>query len=407
MTKKTNTNFSPEVRERAVQMLHEHQSEYASQWAAIQSIAAKIGCTAETLRRWVRETEKTSGAQEQLTTSERERLKALEREVRELRQANEILRKASAYFCPGGARPPIQTMKAFIDDHRDVYGVEPICKVLPIAPSTYYRHAVCQANPNLRSARAKQDESLGHQIRRIWEDNFQAYGARKVWRQLQREGKNVARCTVERLMRQLGLQGVVRGKTVKTTISRPDEAYPLDRVNRQFKAERPDALWVADFTYVSTWQGFVYVAFVIDVFSRFIVGWKVSASARTDFVLDALEQAVYARRPAGGLIHHSDRGVQYVSIRYTERLAEAGIEASVGSVGDSYDNALAETINGLYKAEVIYRQAWKNREAVELATLAWVDWFNHRRLLEPIGNIPPAEAEEKYYQRLTESAQAA
>lgn len=297
-------------------------------------------------------------------------------------------------------------MKSFIDDHRDVYGVEPICKVLPIAPSTYYLHAARKANPSLRSARAKRDERLSDQIRRIWDENFQAYGARKVWLQLRREGTSVARCTVERLMRILGLQGVVRGKTIKTTSSRPDDAYPLDRVKRQFTAGRPNALGVADFTYVSTWQGFVYVAFVIDVFSRFIVGWKVSASARTDFVLDALEQALYARRPTGGLIHHSDRGVQYVSIRYTERLADAGIEASVGSVGDSYDNALAETINGLYKAEVIYRQSWKNRETVELKTLEWVGWFNHRRLLEPIGNIPPAEAEEKYYQQLTESAQA-
>jgi transposase InsO family protein len=298
-------------------------------------------------------------------------------------------------------------MKAFIDDYRSAYGVEPICKVLLIAPSTYYRHASRKANPELRSKRSKRDEALSDQIRRIWEDNFQAYGARKVWLQLRREGKAVARCTVERLMGKLGLKGVVRGKRVKTTISRVDDDYPLDRVKRQFTAARPNALWVADFTYVSTWQGFVYVAFVIDVFSRYIVGWKVSASARTDFVLDALEQALYAREPVGELIHHSDRGVQYVSIRYTERLAEAGIEASVGSVGDSYDNALAETINGLYKAEVIHRQSWKNREAVELKTLEWVNWFNHYRLLEPIGNIPPVEAEEIYYQQLTESAQAA
>lgn len=235
------------------------------------------------------------------------------------------------------------------------------------------------------------------------------HGVRKVWRQLKREGVVVARCTVERLMRRLGLQGVVRGKPVKTTISDKATPCPLDKVNRQFRAERPNALWVSDFTYVSTWQGFVYVAFVIDVFARRIVGWRVSSSARTDFVLDALEQALYARRPVGqgSLIHHSDRGVQYVSIRYTERLAEAGVEPSVGSVGDSYDNALAETINGLYKAEVIHRRSWQNREAVELATLEWVDWFNHRRLLEPIGNMPPAEAEAIYYQQLTESAQAA
>ena len=300
-------------------------------------------------------------------------------------------------------------MKAFIDEHRNVYGVEPICKVLPIAPSTYYLHAARRAKPELRSARSQRDEALSLQIRRVWEENFQTYGARKVWRQLQREGFSLARCTVERLMRQLGLKGIMRGKTVKTTISNSNAVCPLDRVNRQFNAERPNALWVADFTYVKTWQGFVYVAFVVDVFARYIVGWKVSASAQSDFVLDALEQALYDRRPArdGGLIHHSDRGVQYVSIRYTERLAEAGVEASVGSVGDSYDNALAETINGLYKAEVIHRQSWKNREAVELATLTWVNWFNHQRLLGPIGNMPPAEAEARYYQQLYESAIAA
>jgi len=300
-------------------------------------------------------------------------------------------------------------MKAFIDDHREAYGVEPICKVLPIAPSTYYRHAARLAAPSQRSARAQRDEILSGHIQRVWEENFQVYGVRKVWRQLLREGVTVARCTVERLMRQIGLQGVVRGKPVKTTVSDKATPCPLDRVNRQFRAERPNALWVSDFTYVSTWQGFVYVAFVIDVFARCIVGWKVSSSARTDFVLDALEQALYARQPTsqGSLIHHSDRGVQYVSIRYTERLAEAGIEPSVGSVGDSYDNALAETINGLYKAEVIHRQSWKGREAVELATLAWVDWFNHRRLLEPIGNVPPAEAEAAYYRQRDEAAMAA
>lgn len=300
-------------------------------------------------------------------------------------------------------------MKAFIADHRDASGVEPICKVLPIAPSTYYLHAARRADPNRRSARAKRDESLGQEIRRVWDENFQLYGVRKVWRQLMREGVVVARCTVERLMRGLGLQGVVRGKPHKTTISDKGALCPLDRVNRQFTAERPNALWVSDFTSVSTGQGFVYVALVIDVFARHIVGWKVSSSAHTDFVLDALEQALHARRPVShsGLIHHSDRGVQYVSIRYTERLAKAGIEPSVGRVGDSYDNALAETINGLYKAEVIHRQSWKNREAVELATLTWVDWFNHRRLLEPIGNVPPAEAEAAYYRQLTESAMAA
>lgn len=300
-------------------------------------------------------------------------------------------------------------MKTFIDQHRDVYGVEPICKVLPIAPSTYHLHAARQADPSRSSARALRDERLCGEIRRVWEENFQVYGADKVWKQLRREGLEVARCTVERLMRRLGLKGVRRGKPVKTTVSDRNALCPQDRVNRQFTADRPNALWVADFTYVSTWQGFVYVAFVIDVFARYIVGWKVSRSARTDFVLDALEQALCARKPfgSGNLVHPSDRGVQYVSICYTERLADAGIEPSVGSVGDSYDNALAETLNGLYKAEVIHRQSWQNREAVEWATLAWVDWFNHRRLLEPIGYIPPVEAEAAYYRSVTESAMAA
>ena len=300
-------------------------------------------------------------------------------------------------------------MTAFIDEHRDVFGVEPICQLLPIAPSTYYTQAARRVDPDLRPNRAWRDDALCQEIRRVWDENKQVYGVRKVWKQLRREGYGTARCTVERLMRRLGLRGVIRGRTVKTTVSDKATPCPLDKVNRQFRAARPNALWVSDFTYVSTWQGFVYVAFVIDVFARRIVGWKVSSSARTDFVLDALEQALHARRPAGdeGLIHHSDRGVQYVSIRYSERLAEAGIEPSVGSVGDSYDNALAETINGLYKAEVIHRRSWRNLEAVELATLDWVDWFNHKRLLGPIGNIPPAEAEAVYHLQQRELAMAA
>ena len=294
-------------------------------------------------------------------------------------------------------------MKGFIDQHRDTYGVEPICKVLQVAPSGYRRYAACQRNPALRSLRTRRDDGLMPQIERVWQSNMQVYGADKVWHQLNREGIDVARCTVERLMKHLGLAGVRRGKVVRTTI--PDKAMPcpLDRVNRQFRANRPNQLWVSDFTYVSTWQGWLYVAFVIDVFARRIVGWRVSRSMRTDFVLDALEQALYARQPelSDALIHHSDRGSQYVSIRYTERLGEAGIEPSVGSRGDSYDNALAETINGLYKAELIHRRApWKTMEAVELATLEWVSWFNHHRLLEPIGYIPPAEAEANYYQQL-------
>ena len=297
-------------------------------------------------------------------------------------------------------------MRAFVDEHRENFGVEPICKVLQIAPSGYRKHAARRRDPSRRCRRALRDEGLMPQVERVWQAHLRVYGADKVWRQLHREGTRVARGTVERLMRRLGLHGVRRGKSVRTTV--PDAAVPcpLDRVNRQFKADRPNQLWVSDFTYVSTWQGFVYVAFVIDVFARRIVGWRVARSMRTDFVLDALEQALYARRAEreGALVHHSDRGSQYVSIRYTERLAEAGIEPSVGSKGDSYDNALAETINGLYKAEVIHRRTWKTCEAVELATLEWVDWFNHRRLLEPIGYIPPAEAEAHYWQQHTRQA---
>jgi transposase InsO family protein len=301
-------------------------------------------------------------------------------------------------------------MIAFIDDHREVHGVEPICKVLPIAPSTYHAHAARRADPEKLSARAKRDMVLKPEIARVFAENFEVYGVRKVWRQLQRESFAVARCTVERLMRGMGLQGVIRGKPVRTTISDKAAPCPLDHVNRQFRAPRPNALWVSDFTYVSTWTGFVYVAFVIDVYARRIVGWRTSRTAHASFVLDALEQALHDRRPAhrGGLVHHSDRGSQYLSIRYTERLSEAGIEPSVGSVGDSYDNALAETINGLYKAEVIHRRGpWRTMEAVEFATLEWVDWFNNRRLLEPIGNIPPAEAEQRYYAMMAETAVAA
>jgi transposase InsO family protein len=299
-------------------------------------------------------------------------------------------------------------MIAFVDDHREAYGVEPICKVIEIAPSTYHAHAAARRDPQKRSARAKRDEAQKQQIRRVYDENFGVYGARKVWRQLKREGVEVARCTVERLMGDMGIQGAVRGRRVRTTVSDEAAACPLDRVNRDFHAPAPNRLWVADFTYVSTWSGFVYVAFVIDVFARAIVGWKASRSAHAGFVLDALEQAVAGRRPADGLVHHSDRGSQYVSIAYTERLLEAGIEPSVGSVGDSYDNALAETINGLYKAELIHRRGpWRSFEAVELATLEWVHWFNTQRLLGSIGDIPPAEAEAAYYASLEPTRMAA
>jgi transposase InsO family protein len=301
-------------------------------------------------------------------------------------------------------------MIGFIDDHREDYGVEPICKVLPIAPSSYRARVAQRRDPARLSARKRRDLDLKPGIARVFAENFAVYGVRKVWRQMRREGFDVARCTVERLMRELGLQGVIRGKPVRTTVSDKAAACPLDHVNRQFHAPAPDRLWLSDFTYVATWAGFIYVAFVIDAYARRIVGWRVSRTAHASFVLDALEQALHERRPQrrGGLIHHSDRGSQYVSVKYTERLAEAGIEPSVGSVGDSYDNALAETINGLYKAEVIHRRGpWRSFEAVEFATLEWVDWFNNRRLLEPIGNIPPAEAEELYYASLDTTPLAA
>ncbi|WP_225856196.1 IS3 family transposase, partial [Escherichia coli] len=383
MTK--NTRFSPEVRQRAIRMVLESQGEYDSQWAAICSIAPKIGCTPETLRVWVRQHERdTGGGDGGLTTAERQRLKELERENRELRRSNDILRQASAYFCEGGVRPPLEKVMPLLDKLRKLYGVGPVCSELHIAPSTYYHCQQQRHHPDKRSARAQRDDWLKKEILRVYDGNHQVYGVRKVWRQLLREGIRVARCTVARLMAVMGLAGVLRGKKVRTTISQKAVAAG-DRVNRQFVAERPDQLWVADFTYVSTWQGFVYVAFIIDVFAGYIVGWRVSSSMETTFVLDALEQALWARRPSG-TVHHSDKGSQYVSLAYTQRLKEAGLLASTGSTGDSYDNAMAESINGLYKAEVIHRKSWKNRAEVELATLTWVDWYNNRRLLERLGH---------------------
>ena len=289
---------------------------------------------------------------------------------------------------------------SFIDTHREELGIEPICRELAIAPSSYHEHAARLADPGRLPARARRDDELRQEIKRVHESSFGLYGTRKVWHQLRREGIAVAKCTVERLMRVMGLEGVRRGKTTVTTVSDPKAPCPLDKVNREFRVSRPNALWVVDFTYVHTWVGFVYVAFVIDAYARRIVGWKVSTRATADFVLDALEQAIHARSPGpeDNLIHHSDRGTQYLAMNYTQRLAEANLVPSVGSVGDSYDNALAETINGLYKAEVIWRQrSWPSVSAVEMATLRWVDWFNNHRLFGPIGHIPPAEAEANYY----------
>ncbi|EFN8333258.1 IS3-like element IS629 family transposase, partial [Escherichia coli] len=388
--------FSPEVRQRAVRMVLESQGEYDSQWATICSIAPKIGCTPETLRVWVRQHERdTGGGDGGLTTAERQRLKELERENRELRRSNDILRQASAYFAKAEFDRLWKKLMPLLDKLREQYGVGPLCSELHIAPSTYYHCQQQRHHPDKRSARAQRDDWLKKEIQRVYDENHKVYGVRKVWRQLLREGIRVARCTVARLMAVMGLAGVLRGKKVRTTISRKAVAAG-DRVNRQFVAERPDQLWVADFTYVSTWQGFVYVAFIIDVFAGYIVGWRVSSSMETTFVLDALEQALWARRPSG-TVHHSDKGSQYVSLAYTQRLKEAGLLASTGSTGDSYDNAMAESINGLYKAEVIHRKSWKNRAEVELATLTWVDWYNNRRLLERLGHTPPAEAEKAYY----------
>jgi transposase InsO family protein len=300
-------------------------------------------------------------------------------------------------------------MVAFIDQHRDAYGVEPICDVLPIAPSTYYEHRARVQDPAKRPDRAKRDDELRPEIQRVWDENHAVYGAEKVWRQLGREDISVARCTVERLMRGMGLRGAIRGRAFKvTTVADETALRPPDLVHREFVATRPNQLWVADITYVATWAGFAYVALVVDVFSRRIVGWRVSSSLKSDLALDALEQALHARPGADGVVHHSDRGSQYTSIRYTERLAAAGLERSVGSVGDSYDNALAESINGLYKTEVIYRRGpWRTIDAVEYATLVWVDWFNNRRLLEPLGHVPPAEYEAAYYRGQQDQAMAA
>ena len=290
---------------------------------------------------------------------------------------------------------------AFVDDHRNEYGVEPICRVLPIAPSTYYEQKARQADPYRLPPRIRHDMALRDEIQRVWDENFQVYGARKVWLQLIREAHRVARCTIERLMRQMGLQGAIRGKRSKvTTVADGGSHRPPDLVERDFTASQPNQLWVADLTYVASWTGFVYVAFVIDVFSRMIVGWRVSNRLRSDLALDALEQALHARPDSDGLVHHSDRGGQYLSICYPERLAQSGIESSVGIVGDSYDNALAETIIGLFKTEVIHpRGPWRNLEHVEFETLKWVDWFNNRRLLQPIGDIPPVEFEQLHYEQ--------
>ncbi|WP_390625059.1 IS3 family transposase [Paracoccus everestensis] len=402
--------YPAELRERGVRLFRENRGDYASDTAAYRAIAPKLGCSPDSLRVWCQQAERDAGQRGGLTSAEKDRIRELEREVRELRQANEILKKASAYFAGGGARPPLPQMIAFIDDHRCVHGVGPICRVLGIAPSTYHAFKAVERNPDLASDRARRDRLDMAAIKEAFDGSRGRYGARKVWHQLRREGHDIARCTVERLMKGMGLQGVVRGKKVITT--HPDAAQPCpdDKVNRTFAADMPNQLWVSDFTYVSSWQGMVYVAFVIDVFARKIVGWRVSSSMTTGFVLDALNQAICQRTPSetDKLIHHSDRGSQYLSIRYTERLAEAGIDTSVGSVGDSYDNALAESIIGLFKTEVIkFLGPWKSVGPVEWETLKWVDWYNKTRLHSAIGYVTPNEAEEAFYASLNAAEKAA
>ncbi|WP_438826281.1 IS3 family transposase [Ruegeria atlantica] len=386
--KKTNPKYSAE----------DNRADYPSDNAAYKAIAPKLGCSPDTLRSWCHQASRDAGERDGMTSEQKAEMKALKREIKELRTANEILKKASAYFGSGGARPPVPEMIGFINAYRDVFGVEPICRVLPIASSTYYAHVACTRDPDRASDRARKDDADAREIRRVFDDSKGRYGARKVWHQLRREEYRIARCTVERLMRALGLQGVTRG-TKRTTIPDPAQACPQDKVNRQFTADAPNKLWVSDFTYVSTWAGMVYVAFVIDVFARKIVGWRVSTTMTTGFVLDALNQAICQRMPsqAGELIHHSDRGSQYLSIRYSERLVEAGMDASVGSVGDSYDNALAESIIGLFKTEVInFFSTWKTVAQVEWETLDWVNWYNNERLHGAIGHRPPQEVEDAF-----------
>ncbi|MEV8468639.1 IS3 family transposase [Fluviibacterium sp. DFM31] len=408
--KKVSPSYTAEFRARGVRLFREHRSDYSSDSAAYRAIASKLGCSSFSLRDWYRRAARDAGELSGPTSEEKARIKALERENRELRQANEILKKASAYFAPGGARPPVQAMIGFIDDHRDVFGVGPICRVLGIASSTFHAHKSVEHEPASASERAKRDVLDKAAIRRVFDASRCRYGARKIWHALRREGHDIARCTVERLMKAMGIQGVVRGKKVVTT--NPDTAQPCpdDKVNREFAADFPNQLWVSDFTYVSSWQGMVYVAFVIDVFARKIVGWRVSTSMSTGFVLDALNQAICQRAPceADKLIHHSDRGSQYLSIKYTERLAEAGIDTSVGSVGDSYDNALAESTIGLFKTEVInFIGPWKSVGQVEWETLKWIDWYNNERLHSAIGYVTPQEAEEAFYEALNADEKAA
>ncbi|WP_249351898.1 IS3 family transposase [Nocardiopsis akebiae] len=388
--------YPPELRERAIRMAVDARRNPTTRDGAIARVADQLGINRETLRNWVTQAEIDQGTRPGTTTDQAHKIAELEREVRELRRANAILKSASG-FLRGGARPPTHQVVAYIDLYRQEFGVEPICQVLQIAPSTYY--AAKSRAPSLRS---RTDETTTAKIRQVHTDNYAVYGVRKVHAELNRQGHRVARCTVHRLMRQAGLRGITRGKSPRTTTPAPGPDTRPDLVERAFTADAPNRLWVADITYIRTFAGWVYAAFVIDVFSRRVVGWQVSKSLRTDLALDALEMAVWNRSHVGrridGLVHHSDRGVQYLAVRYTQRLAEAGAVASVGTTGDSYDNALAEAFHSLFKAELIRnRGPWRNLDEVEIAVAEYVDWFNHRRLHGEIGLVPPAEFEDGFY----------
>ncbi|MFJ7587544.1 IS3 family transposase [Streptomyces sp. NPDC097617] len=392
-------------------MFAEVRGDYPTETAALQSVAEKLDIgSRETLRNWVKQHEIDAGQRPGTTTEESAQLKALKKENAELKRANDIL-KAAAFFLRGRARPATHTLVAFIDEHRDRFGgVEPICRTLTehdckIAPSTYYAHKKRLENPAARTVR---DAGTKARIQEIHTTNYRVYGARKIWRELHRQGHEVARCTVERLMRELGITGAVRGKKIVTTV--PDERAERapDPVDRNFVASAPNRCRVADFTHVATWSGVVHVAFVVDTFSRRIVGWSAATNKETKLVLDALEMALWQRdrdelpHRRGELIHHSDAGSQYTSFKLAEHLDAAGIAASIGSVGDAYDNALMESTIGLYKTELIKPQRpWKNLSQVELATAEWTDWYVHRRLHGEIGHIPPAEYEANHYKEST------
>ncbi|MCE7080325.1 IS3 family transposase [Streptomyces sp. ST2-7A] len=395
--------YPPELRERAVRMVAEIRPNYPTEWAAMKAVAAKLGIgAAETVRTRVRKAEVDDGRRPGVTSEEAAEIKRLRAENAELRRANEILKAASG-FLRGRARPAVETLVAFIEAHRQVFGVEPICRVLTshgpkIATSAY--HAAKKRTP---SARAVRDAELKRQISRVHTDNFSVYGVRKVWRQLHREGIPAARCTVARLMRDLGLEGALRGKKIRTTTRDDGHDRAVDLLRRDFTASGPNQRWVTDFTYVSTWSGIVYVSFVADVFSRAIVGWSAATGKRAKLVLDALDMALWRRDRAGtptepGLVHHSDADSQYTSFAFTAHLLDAGIDASIGTVGDTLDNALMESRTGLYKTELIKPRKPRHGLAdVELATAEWVDWSNNQRLHTAIGDIPPHEHETNHY----------